>query len=83
MGLRDRKSRNEIRRANGNEPVPGDFAGVKRWARYLKRAERKPVKIKNPEKYLNASSKRFLALKERVPKVVFETTARGFESWRP
>ncbi len=56
---------------------------MKRWTRYLKRIERKPVNIKNPEKYLNARSKRFLVLKGRVPKVVFETTARGFESWRP
>ena len=83
MGLRDRKSRNETRRANGDEPEPGDYAGVKRRARYLKRVACKPVKIKNPEKYLNASSKRFLVLKGRVPKVAFETNARGFESWHP
>ena len=83
MSLCQRKSRNAGKRANGDEPEPGDYAGVRRWARYLKRVDRKPGKIKNPEKYLNASSKRFLILKGRVPKVVFETTARGFESWRP
>ncbi len=83
MGLRYRRNQNATKRANGDEPEPGDYAGVKRWTRYLKRIERKPVNIKNPEKYLNARSKRFLVLKGRVPKVVFETTARGFESWRP
>jgi hypothetical protein len=55
MGLWQRKSRNAGKRANGDEPEPGDYAGVKRHARYLKRADRKPVKIKDPEKYLNAS----------------------------
>ena len=73
MGLRDRRTRNERRRANGIEPEPGPYSGANRWARYLKRVVLKPVKIKHPEKYLNSSSK----------KVIYETTARGFESWRP
>lgn len=37
MGLCDRKSQNETMRANGNEPKPGPYAGIKRWMRYLKR----------------------------------------------
>jgi hypothetical protein len=55
MGLRDRKSRNELSRANGIEPAPDPYAGVKRWARYLKRAPRRVVQVKNPRKYLHAS----------------------------
>jgi hypothetical protein len=82
MGKRYRQAQNARQRANGIELEPGLYAGVKNWARFLKRATGlKPVKIKNPEKYLNASSKRFLILKERVPKVMFETTAEGFNMW--
>jgi hypothetical protein len=55
MGLRDRANRNEGLRANGIEPEPGPYAGVKNWARFLKRADLKPVKIEDPEKYLHAS----------------------------
>lgn len=54
MGLRSRKNRNETNRANGNEPTPGNFAGVKRWARYHSRVPYVP-KVRNPEKYLHAS----------------------------
>jgi hypothetical protein len=83
MGKRYRQAQNARQRANGIEPEPGPYAGVKNWARFLKRADLKPVKVKHPEKYLNASSKRFLVLKGRVPKIVFETTADGFERWVP
>lgn len=54
MGRRSRQIHNKTVRANGNEPEPGPFAGVKRWMRYLKRV---PCivslnKIKHPERYL-------------------------------
>ena len=55
MGLYERKLRNHNRRANGNEPEPGDFAGVKRWARYLMRVPKREIKVKRPERYLHAS----------------------------
>lgn len=37
MGKLEKQSRNENMRANQIEPKPGPKAGVKRWARYLKR----------------------------------------------
>ena len=37
MSKATRQSRNENMRANQVEPKPGLRAGVKRWARYLKR----------------------------------------------
>jgi hypothetical protein len=55
MGLYDRKTANKTARANGNEPMPGPFAGVKRWARYRRRVDAPAIKIKNPARYLNAS----------------------------
>ena len=55
MGLRDRKAANALLRARGIEPEPGRYAGVKRWARYLKRVPPRVKKIKNPERYLNSS----------------------------
>lgn len=57
MGLRGRQAQNERLRANGEEPSPGcgRGSGVKRWARYLKRAALTPIKIRNLERYLNAS----------------------------
>lgn len=58
MGLWQRKSRNSVRRANGNEPEPGAFAGVKRWRRYHARVAPRKIKIKNPERYLSASARR-------------------------
>lgn len=72
-----------MQRANGIEPEPGPYAGVKNCARFLKCVALKPVAITNFEKYLHASSKRFLVLKGRVPKIMFETTADGFERWVP
>lgn len=36
-GLAARSLRNSQQRAKGIEPRPGVYAGVKRWARYLKR----------------------------------------------
>jgi hypothetical protein len=54
MGLAKRRLRNANLRANGVEPGPGLYAGVKRWARYLRRVPRREVKIKNPAKYLNS-----------------------------
>jgi hypothetical protein len=62
MGLRARKNYNKTRRANGNEPTPGAFAGVKRWARHLRRIPVRPIKIKNPERYLSAHARRMAAL---------------------
>ena len=58
MGLSSRKFRNESLRANGVEPVPDWFAGVKRWMRYLKRVPAVAKKIKNPDKFLNAFARR-------------------------
>lgn len=58
MGLYQRKSRNETNRANGNEPVPGAFAGVKRWMRYHKRIALKPIRIKNPADYVSGYNRR-------------------------
>jgi hypothetical protein len=55
MGKRYRQAQNARQRANGIEPEPGDYAGAKNWARFLKRAKLKSVKIKNHEKFLNAS----------------------------
>jgi len=37
VGLKARRSRNALQRANGTEPEPGFKAGVKNWARYHKR----------------------------------------------
>lgn len=37
MSKSQRQSRNENMRANQVEPKPGLKAGVKRWARYIKR----------------------------------------------
>jgi hypothetical protein len=54
MGLDKRRLRNANLRASGVEPEPGPYAGVKRWARYLKRVPRREVNIKNPTKYLNS-----------------------------
>jgi hypothetical protein len=53
MGLKSRRDHNEYLRANNIEPIPGIFAGIKGWARYLKRAGGPEIKIKNPERYLN------------------------------
>lgn len=53
-GLKRRQWENAKRRANGNEPEPGLSAGVKRRMRYLKRVSLEPIKIKNPERYLNS-----------------------------
>ena len=58
MGLRYRQSHNERQRAKGIEPEPSLFAGVKRRARYLKRAGYRPIKIKNPSKYLHSAARR-------------------------
>jgi hypothetical protein len=55
MGKAQRESRNEGLRANGVEPEPGPFAGVKRWARYIARGGARKVVVKNPRKYLHAS----------------------------
>jgi hypothetical protein len=61
MGLAKRRLRNANLRANGTEPEPGPYAGVKRWARYLRRVPRRDVKVKNPSRYLNSSSARWFA----------------------
>lgn len=45
MSKSQKQSRNENMRANGVEPKPGPKAGVKRWARYLKRTT--PVERKS------------------------------------
>ncbi len=66
MGLRYRRSQNANQRANGIEPEPGDYAGVKRWARYLKRVVLKPVKIRNPEKYLHSTARGMKAVREFI-----------------
>lgn len=58
MGLRNRRNRNESARARGIEPTPGLFAGIKRRARYLRRAGTPSIKIKNPERYLHATARR-------------------------
>ena len=62
MGLRQRQRENAKRRAEGKEPQPGCClgSGVKRWMRYHKRVIAKPVKIRHPEKYLNAHARRRL-----------------------
>lgn len=62
MGLHARKNWNKNQRANGNEPTPGIFAGVKRLARYLRRVPARPIKIKNPERYLSSHARRMAAL---------------------
>lgn len=54
MSLQERIHHNERLRASGEEPIPGPRAGVRRWARYLKRVTLKKIKIKNPERYLNS-----------------------------
>ena len=54
MGKSSRQAQNALQRRNGEEPVPGLYAGVKRHARYLSRVV-KEVKIKNPDKFLHAS----------------------------
>ena len=38
--------------------MPGDMAGVKRWARYHKRVIARKIKVKNPDKYLHSSRNR-------------------------
>lgn len=62
MGKRYKQSANWSRRASGNEPVPGPFAGVKRWAKYLRRSIMTPVVIKNPSKYRHSHARRMDAL---------------------
>lgn len=54
MSLKQRRDKNELLRARGTEPVPGDRAGVKRWMRYLSRVQVK-IRVKNPDIYLNSS----------------------------
>jgi hypothetical protein len=44
MSKSQRQSTNAMARANGIEPKPGIRAGVKRWARYIKRTTRKERK---------------------------------------
>ena len=66
MGLRDRKSHNETQRVLGNEPIPGSFAGVKRWARYLARVPARAIKVKNPERYMSAHARRTFLLKRVI-----------------
>jgi len=59
IGLRSRQSRNATLRASGTEPHPHPvYAGVKRMARYLKRAGVAPVHIKNPDDYLSSYHRR-------------------------
>ena len=57
MGLRQRQYRNQSLRANGVEPEPGNFAGVKRWARYLKRVVFVPKPVKNSDWYLHSAER--------------------------
>lgn len=57
MGLWQRRSRNRSLRANGVEPEPGNYAGVKRYARYLKRVVAVSKGVKNPDRYLHAAER--------------------------
>lgn len=63
MGLMSRQNHNGAQRVNGNEPEPGPFAGVKRWARYHARVPARTIKIKNPERYLHSHARSMLALR--------------------
>jgi len=51
------QSRNATKRANGIEPEPGLYAGVKRRARFLARVGCK-VTVKNPERYLDSYARK-------------------------
>jgi len=62
-GKARRKWENAKRRAAGNEPVPGLNAGVKRRMRFLKRVIQEPIKIKNPDRYLNSYRRRMNSLR--------------------
>lgn len=57
VGLAGHRAVNAMQRANGNEPKPGQGAGIKRWARYLKRAELEVITPKRPSRYLNRSAR--------------------------
>jgi hypothetical protein len=66
MSLSQRQSRNANSRANGNEPEPGSFAGVKRWMRYHKRVTARYVEIKNPDKHLHSHARGWVAYKRTI-----------------
>ena len=62
MGLKSRQAKNA---ALGAIRPPGDNAGIRNWARYHRRKQLPPgvffwptPKVKNPERYLHASSRR-------------------------
>jgi hypothetical protein len=44
-GIAGRRADNALLRARGTEPVPGLYAGVKRFARWIRRANVQPIRI--------------------------------------
>lgn len=58
--LAGRRARNAALRAIGEEPVPGAGAGVKRHARFLKRALHSPITVKPVRalRYMHAHARR-------------------------
>jgi len=66
MGLLDRKNHNISLRARGIEPEPGLNAGLKRHARYLRRASGAPIVIQNPDKFLHSHARAMMALRRRI-----------------
>lgn len=53
--MKDKKRAVERDRQQIQPPVQ---AGVKRWAKYLRRSNFQPKTVKNPERYLHAHTRR-------------------------